>query len=56
MTEAEHGWSWRVEEAKLYWARGEANTAKHLIREIAGKMAQVSQGDSGQDGSGKSGI
>ena len=40
--EAGSSLSWRVEEAGLYWARGETDTAKHLMKGLLRRLKMVS--------------
>ena len=34
-------WSWRVEEARMFWSRGEHDTAKYLMKKLSSEMAEV---------------
>ena len=38
---AEERWAWRIEEARMFWARGEHNTAKYLMRTLIDKLEKV---------------
>ena len=35
-------WSWRVEEAHMFWSRAEHDTAKHLLMRMCTDMQKVS--------------
>ena len=34
-------WSWRVQEARMFWSRGEHDNAKHLLRHVCSDLQQV---------------
>ncbi len=36
-------WSWRIEKARIFWAKGEQETAKHLLKELLVRLQQVEQ-------------
>ena len=36
-------WEWRIEEARMFWARGEHTTAKYLMRTIIDRLEKVSE-------------
>ena len=38
---AEERWAWQIEEARMFWARGEHNTANYLMRTIIDKLEKV---------------
>ncbi|CAH1798625.1 unnamed protein product, partial [Owenia fusiformis] len=38
-------WSWRLEEARLYWARQETDTAKHILTNLLQKLEQAKDVD-----------
>lgn len=35
-------YDWKVEEAKLFWAKGEVETAKYLLKNLIDSMERVS--------------
>lgn len=35
------GWSWKMEEAKLRWARGEQDTAMYLLKSLTRHLEKV---------------
>ena len=34
-------WSWKMEEAKLRWAKGERDTAMYLLKSLGGRLEKV---------------
>ena len=42
----DESWEWRIEEARMFWARGEHITAKYLMRTIIDKLEKVSTSQS----------
>ncbi|XP_006815117.1 serine-protein kinase ATM-like [Saccoglossus kowalevskii] len=34
-------WSWQLEESKMYWDRGEQNTALHIMMQLAEKLSKI---------------